>query len=379
MQTLRLLKSGSGSGGHDGDVFACSYTPDGQFVLSAGWDGYLRLWEAERGAPVSELRAGSKPLSACAVAPDGKRWLSGSMDGLLARWDAATQHQVSMFLAHTRPISCITFAADGDQMATASWDRRVHLWKTGQERDSRHLEGHTDIVAGCRFTPNGQTLVSWSYDGTVRLWEAARCRQVGELQGHADRITTGAVCPDGRWIASGARDRVLKLWDLAAGQEVCSVELDAEVRSCFFLLNLESLVSVDGNGRLLLHSLPDLEVRSELATRLSVQSADLAPSGSQLALGCADGRVYFVAVDGFDSTSLLVTPTQTSRRTANVLQRLFGTSRLHHTYRFTCPACRYTFELAHTAPGQPAPCPSCHRNLRIGSHMKIAKEEAAGT
>src|SRR5262245_31208297 len=77
--TLRLLPAGPQTGRHSGEVFACSFTPDGQFGLAAGWDGYLRLWEAEQGGPVHQLRAGTKPLASCAVAPDGRRWLSGSM------------------------------------------------------------------------------------------------------------------------------------------------------------------------------------------------------------------------------------------------------------------------------------------------------------
>ena len=44
-------------------------------VLSAGWDGNLRLWEASSGRHLTALRAGPKPLSACAFTPDGRRWV----------------------------------------------------------------------------------------------------------------------------------------------------------------------------------------------------------------------------------------------------------------------------------------------------------------
>jgi len=37
-----------------------------------GWDGLLKLWDAQTGTVASELRTGPRPLSACAVAPDGK-------------------------------------------------------------------------------------------------------------------------------------------------------------------------------------------------------------------------------------------------------------------------------------------------------------------
>src|SRR5215471_3745641 len=105
------------------------------FVLSAGWDGYLRLWETTTGAHVTGFQITSKPVSSCAVSPDGKQWLSGTLEGMLGRWDALTHQQSSTFLAHTRPISGMAFSADGRILATASWDRSIILWNNARERE----------------------------------------------------------------------------------------------------------------------------------------------------------------------------------------------------------------------------------------------------
>src|SRR5262249_26773662 len=110
----------------------------------------------------------------------------------------------------------------------------------------------------------------------------------------------------------------------------------------------------------------------ELVTRLPVQCGELSPSGSQIALGCTDGQVHLVAVDGFDSSPLLVTPTQTSRETTGVIQRLFGKRRVTTAFACLCPACRKSFELPGTRPGQGAPCPHCHRNLRLSSFIRMS-------
>jgi WD40 repeat protein len=377
VQTLRLLKAGARAGGHAGEVFACSFAPDGRLLLSAGWDGYLRLWETEKGEQVHEVRVAAKPLSACAVSPDGKRWLAASMDGLLSQWDSQTHHKASVYMAHTRPISTITFTSDGALLATASWDRQLILRNPATDRDARTLAGHEDIVSGCRFTPDGKTLVSWSYDGTVRLWETTRARPMAAFRSHGDRVISGAVGPDGRWAATASRDLQLKLWDLTAGQEAATFTLKAEPRACCFLLDGESLVLADAAGQLTLLAVPGLEVRAELGTRLPVQCAELSPTGNQIALGCTDGGIRLVAVDGFDSAPLVVTPTQTSQRTATLIQRLFGQSRLINALRCTCPACGQSFELPGTARG-PSACPHCHRHLRL-SNLVRAGGEAAGS
>jgi WD40 repeat protein len=363
--TLELLPPSGQSTHHAGEISAVCYSPDGQFLLSGGWDGHLRLWDAANGMVASSLQAGQKPVSACAIAPDGTQWLSGNLDGFLIRWDAATQRKLTSFLPHPRPISAIVFGSDGHTLATAAWDGRVGLWDQAQEREGRTLGGHSDIVAGCRFTPDTRSLLSWSHDCTVRLWDVARARQLRTFEGHADRVTAAALSPDGRQAVSGSRDGVLKLWDLQANEEIRSLNIGGEIKACFFLLHGGTLGTVEANGHVRLFSLPELGVEAELATAIGVECAALAPSGQQLALGGSDGRVYFVAITGFDAAPLLITATHTSRRTATSIQRLFGRSRLTHAFLCTCPACRQPFEVPDCVPNQPAPCPNCQRPLRI--------------
>jgi WD40 repeat protein len=359
-------------GGHGGEVFSVTFAPHGDLVLSGGWDGHLRLWEVSSGAQVSALHASHKAISACAVSPDGKQWLSGALDGMLASWDPATHRQLTSVLAHTRPISLILFSPDSQELTTASWDRSIGVWNQVRERDGRMLVGHDDIVAGCRFTPDGAHLFSWSHDRTARVWDVAQGQPAAKLEGHADRVTAGAVSPDGLWAATGARDRVLMLWDLRAERAAASVCLGGEVRACFFLPDGESLVTVDQNGRIVLHSVPDLGERQELVTRRRVQCADLAPDGATVALGGEDGRLSFVAVDGLEAAALLVTPKQTTHESQTRWQRLFGGRRVTHAYACTCPKCRHAFELPNGALGQPTSCPVCRRPLRLSAVARPA-------
>jgi WD40 repeat protein len=348
-------------------VFACAFTADSTLVLSSGWDGCLKLWDVQLGSPVCGFQADHRALSACAISPDGQHWLSGSMDGLLGKWEAATQAQESLFLAHTRPISAVRFAPDGSLLATASWDCSLTLWVPDRPGQGRPLGTHGDIIAGCAFTPDGRRLVAWSYDHTASIWDVSHPQRVAHLHGHTDRLTAGGVAPDGRWLATGARDRQVRLWSLTQGREAANTILLGEARACLFLRDGESLVVVDAAGRLTLHRLPDLQVCSELHTSLPVQCAELAPSGATIALGCRDGRLGFVAVEGFDQAPLTITATQTLRTPPGGLRRLFSRAKPKLVYLCTCPACRQSFELPGTEPDQSAACPGCSRHVRVGA------------
>lgn len=366
---MQLQTVGAMTEGHEGEVYACTYSPDGSLILSAGWDGFLRIWDASTGRHLSAFQAGPKPLSCCAFAPDGQSYLSGSMEGVLSFWNASTQELQKSLVAHTRPISAILYSPNQQQLLTSSWDRKIILRKVGKEAEGASLSGHHDIVAGCRFSADGHQLLSWSHDGTIRWWKLDASVPPSVLVGHDDRITAGALSEDGNWAVTGGRDGVIKLWDMQNLVEANSVILADEVRGLLFLLDGMSLVVVTAGGGMLLLSIPNFEVLFEMALNIRVMSCELAPSGKQVALGGEDGRVHLMAVEGVENAPLLVTAALTQKRHASMLDRMMGKSKLMNVYLLTCPSCRHETELP-SLPGKPFTCPACQQALRVNSRVK---------
>ncbi len=366
MPTLRLLEARAGSNNSGSGLLCCAYTPDGAFVLTGGWDGHLRLWEAGTGVEITAIQTGAKQVTACAVAPSGKHWFTGSSEGLLACWDAMSHRQLSIFLAHPRPISAIVFGADDRTVATASWDRTVIVWDSLQERRGTHLKGHKDIVAGCRFLGDGSQLLSWSNDNNLCLWKVADGRVLMTLTGHIDRVTAAAVSQDGRSAVSGSRNGGLHVWDLHKQRGMRTGKVATEVRGCFLLPDNETLAVADVRGRLTLHAQATLDEQAELVTNLPVEAADLTPAGDQMVLACTDGQVRFVALEGVEIAPLEVA-VRPAQRNGSLLSTLFGRKRETHAYSCTCPACRRVFELPSAVIDKLAPCPHCRRKLRVST------------
>jgi WD40 repeat protein len=363
MQTLHECDRRT-EGGHGGEVFSCAYSNDGAFVLSAGWDGCLRLWLAADAQPAASLQAALKPLSACAFAPDGTAWVSGSMDGALSWWDAVSHQRIRTFVAHIRPISSIQFAPDGRSLATASWDRKLQLYRVGKEHESRALAGHRDIVAGCCWSADSKQLLSWSHDGTLRLWDADCAQPLALLEGHADRVTAACLSRDRQWAVSGSRDGTVKLWDLRRYAEARSVQAKEEVRGCWFLGNGASVLTVHADGWMAVWSTPDLEMQREWAYSIRPLCGDLAPSGSEVVLGSETGQLYFIVLDGLKEVPLVATATPSFQPKSGVITRFLGKRKIERAYRFSCPACGYVGEIARL-PHEVIPCTCCNRLLYI--------------
>lgn len=366
MRSLHLQTFDAVVEGHDGEIFGVAYVPDGTLIATAGWDGFLRLWDPASAMPLVKLRASPKPLSACAISPDGKQFLTGSMEGILAIWDAATQQPLHTTVAHTRPIASIRFSPDGQYLATAGWDRQVQLRRVDRPGDVKTLSGHQDILAGCTFLPGGKELLSWGADGTLRVWDVALAREVGTIKAHDDRVTAAALSPDGTQALTGSRNGKLKLWDLAERRELVSLPLGNEIRGVFFLLDAQAAVAVDADGMVVLVTLPGFEVESELAAGHKIMGADLSPAGTTLALGGEDGYLYQVSIQGDVPAPLFVTPTRTQKTTSTLFGRLFGRSQTTEAFAVTCPRCRGSAELP-ALPDKPIACRHCGQAIRVNA------------
>jgi WD40 repeat protein len=350
-------------------VYALAYSSDSAFVLSGGWDGQLLLLESGAGNQVSSLRVGQKAVSACAFGPDNRTLLAGSIDGSLSIWDATSHHLQTNLVAHIRPISSIRYAPDGKLLVTASWDKQVALRNVGTEAEATVLYGHNDIVSGAAFAPDGKHLLTWSHDCSAILWDVdARC-PAWRPEPHRDRIQAGAISPDGQWAATASRDGQIHLCNLPMRTQAGALTVQGDVRGCWFLLDAVSLAVLTVDGRLSVLDVPELQARGELRTGLRVECGEIAPSGAQVALGCADGQVRLVHFDGLEQTSLFVTATQSSHQKATLLDRLLGKTRAVKLYEFICPTCRHGVK-SRELPRQSFPCPQCRRPLRINSQVR---------
>jgi WD40 repeat protein len=374
MVTLRMAAGGVSPEGRDVEVECCSYTADGTLLVTGGFDGHLRLWETSHGRPVSSFSVSTKAITACIFSADAKAILVGGLDGMVTIWDSLTHQQISGFLAHPRPVSALAYGTDRMRLATGSWDGSLSLWASPDGHRCTPLAGHRDHIGGCRFTADGQALYTWSHDGTARLWSLDDGKVQFTFQTHGERVVAGDVDPSARYGVTASRSGEIKLWDLLKGIQVGGASLNAEPRGCFFTRDGESLVTADSAGRLAVLALPDLNEESFLATRVPVMCADLSPDGGQLAVGCRDGGVRLIALDGFDANPLIVLATRdVTEQGGRGLGRLFGQSRMVAVVCSTCPVCRNSFEAPEEAVGETSACPGCGRQLRIA---RVLRSEA---
>ena len=222
------------SGGHMAQIKELIFTSDGRYLVSAGDDKVIRIWDVKTGETVRTIRGQigtglTGSILTMALSRNDK-YLAAA--GRLSQGDAVEPccgtirlHDLSnngevigLLKGHTNYVFALAFSSDSRYLASGSRDRTIRIWDMDQRREVHLLKGHEDDIYAVAFSPDGKWVVSGSDDHTLRLWSVQEGRLVKELKGHEARVWSDIFSPDGRYVASGSKDKTIRLWDAKTGE-----------------------------------------------------------------------------------------------------------------------------------------------------------------
>lgn len=111
---------------HETEIAALAWSPDGTLLVSADWNGELRVWESKKRKIVAEAKQ-SDAVSALAWV--GDRIVTGSWDGRIRVWNVESNQLELAFSIYTgQPIHDLVVESSGETAFTVSGDGSVREW-----------------------------------------------------------------------------------------------------------------------------------------------------------------------------------------------------------------------------------------------------------
>ena len=193
--------------GHTNFVYAVTFSPDGRWIASGGWDRAIRLWDPKTGKLERTLLGHRGFVRGLAFRYDGKQLVSCSEDRSLRLWDVATARSLATFHGHMGFVHCVAFSPDGGQAASGSVDGTIKLWPAAAPDPQVSFRNGSGWVGTVAFHPAGDR-VATAHNGGIRVWNPRTGEELWRVIG--PRGLMGRIgltfTPDGKsLIASGPR------------------------------------------------------------------------------------------------------------------------------------------------------------------------------
>ncbi|MFO0928629.1 MAG: protein kinase [Gemmataceae bacterium] len=205
---------------HTGAITRLALSADGGTLLTAGADGFVRLWATDGPhSPRVSVQANGPALAD--LAADGTWFVTAGQDRTVRAFDGRTGKPLGPSVPHPQPVNAVRIAPNGRGMATGCGDGGVRMF----DRTGKAVWGpvfHRQPVLAVEFNPASTRLVSASEDNTARLWDAATGQAVGGPLWHASDVEGAVFSADGRGVVTFSDDNTARVWNAATDEAVTS-------------------------------------------------------------------------------------------------------------------------------------------------------------
>ncbi|ODV90372.1 hypothetical protein CANCADRAFT_105966 [Tortispora caseinolytica NRRL Y-17796] len=195
----------------------------GRFIASKNWivvgtdDCMIRVFNVYTGEKVAQFEAHSDYIRSIVVHPTRPFVLSAGDDMVIKLWDWENDWKCAqVFEGHTHYVMCLAInPKDTNTFASAGLDRTVKIWSFGSPVPNFTLEAHdTRGVNFVDYYPLSDKpyIITASDDHTVKIHDYQTKGVVATLEGHTANVSFAVFHPELPIIISGAEDSTIKIW-----------------------------------------------------------------------------------------------------------------------------------------------------------------------
>ncbi len=202
-------------------MYYVTTSPDGKYVISGFWDGYLAVWDYNSKKLIYSIKAHSQLVGKIIVL-NNELLISSSFDGQVRFWDFKSGELIQTLKSSLGGIVRTIFFSERDQCLISC----LYAFKKGKEinRIEFYDVENRKLLKTLNFksvnftpfviTPDEMFLIGTNDSFEICIFDIDSERFKSRLQGHSDYIKSLYLTPDGNTLISGSEDYSTKVWNL---------------------------------------------------------------------------------------------------------------------------------------------------------------------
>ncbi|KAG7196594.1 hypothetical protein KM043_013084 [Ampulex compressa] len=214
--------------GHSNNMNCLAYSPDGQYIVTGGDDGKVKLWNTLSGFCFVTFQEHSSTITGVLFSHNRNFVVSTSLDGTVRAYDLV-RYRNFRTLTSPRPVQFCSVALDSSDEFLAAGGQDffdIYLWSVKLGTLLEVLSGHEGPVISLEFNPNPASteLVSVSWDKTLKIWNAIESGSSHETI----QLTADGLCvtykPNGEEVAIATLDGQISFFHCKTATQTGSIE-----------------------------------------------------------------------------------------------------------------------------------------------------------
>ena len=201
---------------HGGPIKGLAHSTELNLLVSTSFDYTAVVWDTESMTELKQLIGHNAAVNTATFSPDGEWLATAGDDNQILLWavsdlkDPSAVPKPVALNGHTAKVIHLEFDDASQRLLSSSWDRRVGLWDISDQSLIRFFEGHRGPVNAAQFMPNDDQIVSAGGDGHIRLWNISSGDYVRSLARNGFGINVMELSAELNVIAFGGSNGVMK-------------------------------------------------------------------------------------------------------------------------------------------------------------------------
>ena len=295
--------------GHTMSVNSAMFSHDGKLIVSASWDGTIRIWDVKNGNCIRTLKGHEDSVSYASFNPNDKLIASASWDKTIKLWDVETGECLLVFEGHTANVNSVEFSHDGKYLVSASGVNNDHcqtdtdkdsimVWDILKKQRIFTLTGYKGSVRYAQFSDDDSIIASASDDGTICFWNTREGTKLSTLKGHKTTVEhLDFILGREEIISSGYGD--IYIWNTNTGELVRTIPTEGQAHQVICHPR-KNLIAAIMNQSIHIWDASTGELLKKIATHLpsidDSRSICFSPDGKHIVLAASDNTVRILDV-----------------------------------------------------------------------------------